>query len=760
MKKSIHFILLSFFIISCNGYNIDIKKDPTPTSMPPGKQSNPVVLDRYAKASEFRKRSLSVARSSHSAVTFSDTASAFTTKKVMIIGGQGWGTASNLSDVEVYDPKEDTFVTVDSLATARKYHTSVLLNDGRIMVIGGQGNSGNLNSVEIYNPSAQSPSFSSGPSLNTKRYGHTATVLSSGKVVVIGGYNSGGVVSSIEVWDPSSPNSFSVSNESLDIGRFVHAAVAFNDGSEKIMVSGGQGSSGFLSSVEIYDPVAESVTLGDPMTHTRRNHTASVVKYPNNDEKVIIIGGFSSPSNSNSLKSIEVFDSSSKTFDNVTLNLQDGRRNHTAVVIKDGRIMIAGGWDANNILDTVEFFNPKSTTKVTLGPKMATKRWEHTAVVVDNSGTEEVMIAGGGGFSPLSSIESFIPSSNSYLSTAALVPDRGYHTTEIVKDSSGKKLVVVIGGEGSGGILDSIEVYDPAKDEFFAKKSLATARYAHASVVINHNGTEKVMIIGGYNNSGTVSSIEIYNPWNNTFESNIKNLKTKRFSHSAVVIDDGSGQKVMIAGGHDGSNYLSSVEIYDPSLNVITYGASLSTSRFAHTATVILDSNNDEKVVLAGGYNGSTLSSVEVYDSVSNSVSAGLSLPTAAYTHTATVVDGGKQILFIGGSNGSPLNSASLYDFASSSPTHLKVNGTNSLLSNARHGHTATLKSDGTVLICGGQGSNGILKSVEIYSLSSDSFSNGADLAVGRRYHSVEVLDNDDIFIIGGYSNGWEFIEQ
>src|SRR5262249_34363258 len=115
--------------------------------------------------------------------------------------------------------------------------------------------------------------------------------------------------------------------------------------------------------------------------------------------------------------------------------------------------------------------------------------------------------------------------------------------------------------------------------------------------------------------------------------------------------------KVLVAGGHNGS-ILSSAELYHPASGTWTATGSLGTPRTAHAATLLPNG----KVLVAGGDNGSSiLSSAELYDPGSGTWTATGSLGTARTVHKASLLPNGK-VLVVGGFNGSSLSSVELYD--------------------------------------------------------------------------------------------------
>src|SRR5215469_7109893 len=100
--------------------------------------------------------------------------------------------------------------------------------------------------------------------------------------------------------------------------------------------------------------------------------------------------------------------------------------------------------------------------------------------------------------------------------------------------------------------------------------------------------------------------------------------------------------------------------LIDPSW--VTTG-SLGTARASHTATLLPSG----QVLVAGGFNGGSLSSAELYNPATGSWSSTGSLGTPRDSHTATLLPSGKVLIVGGEFNGGSLSSAELYNPATGS---------------------------------------------------------------------------------------------
>jgi hypothetical protein len=84
-------------------------------------------------------------------------------------------------------------------------------------------------------------------------------------------------------------------------------------------------------------------------------------------------------------------------------------------------------------------------------------------------------------------------------------------------------------------------------------------------------------------------------------------MSTARVYHTATLLPSG---KVLVAGGYNGNNYLSSAQLYDPGSNAWSQAGSMNFARDAHTATLL----NNGKVLVAGGANATTVPAIaELY---------------------------------------------------------------------------------------------------------------------------------------------------
>ena len=95
-----------------------------------------------------------------------------------------------------------TFLTTGALNTARDYHTTTLLPNGKILVAGGRTTGAtSLATAELYDPATGTWTVT-GP-MHAARAQHTATLLPNGQVLVAAGYNNTTRLASAELYNPA-----------------------------------------------------------------------------------------------------------------------------------------------------------------------------------------------------------------------------------------------------------------------------------------------------------------------------------------------------------------------------------------------------------------------------------------------------------------------------------------------------------------------------------------------------------------------------
>jgi len=184
------------------------------------------------------------------------------------------------------------------------------------------------------------------------RTAHAATALTDGRILITGGRASTGYIVAVsEIFDPATETS--TASATLTTARVDHTATLLPDG--RVLIAGGTGASGSLTSAEIFDPsnpAAGFQVLSADMRAARARHTATLL----NDGKVLIAGG-------DAAGTAEIFDPTTETFSSALLAMAAPRIGHTATLFSDDSVLLAGG-----NTDSMELFTP-ADQKFTLDPQ-------------------------------------------------------------------------------------------------------------------------------------------------------------------------------------------------------------------------------------------------------------------------------------------------------------------------------------------------------------------------------------------------------
>jgi hypothetical protein len=293
--------------------------------------------------------------------------------RVLFAGGPAAAAAA-----EVFDPATGLFTTTGSLTVARYDHSAVLLRDGKVLLVGGMVGEAATPSAELYDP--KSGTFSAIDQMATARWDPTGTLLDDGRVLVAGGTDGlmATVYASAEIYDPAT-RSFSATG-SMTTPRYLHTATVLQDG--RVLMTGGYGPEpGMreLQTAELFDPAEGKFTSTGSLSEYLLGQSATLL----NDGRVLIAGGTTAPgggcgivnppvlaavapvSNSGGanmdvrrvdpgdtprlgstcqfdVSTAEVYDPTVGTF-KLTGSMTTPRYRHTATLLSDGRVLIAGG---------------------------------------------------------------------------------------------------------------------------------------------------------------------------------------------------------------------------------------------------------------------------------------------------------------------------------------------------------------------------------------------------------------------------------
>jgi hypothetical protein len=286
-----------------------------------------------------------------------------------------------------------------------------------------------------------------------------------------------------------------------------------------------------------------------------------------NDATVLVVGGMVTQSNGIRVKSnlAELYQMGSHTFV-ATGSMADARYGHTATLLRDGRVLVVGGADLMDGIDnlaTAELYDPL-TGKFTRTGSMAQGRADHTATLL---GDGRVLIAGGfgGGTLPLATAEIYDPASGAFTATGPMTVARQNHTANLLP---GGQVLIAGGIDDNSHVLASAELYDPASGTFHATGSMTAAREFHTATAL---GDDRILIAGGTNGVGGAAKplvlAEIYDPSTGRFTST-GSMTIPRRGHTATLLAYG---QVVVAGG-DGTN---SLEVYWPDTGKFGYGQAL-----------------------------------------------------------------------------------------------------------------------------------------------------------------------------------------
>jgi len=322
-----------------------------------------------------------------------------------------------------------------------------------------------------------------------------------------------------------------------------------------------------------------SVIPATPMLDPRSGHSATLLQ----DGRILIAGGMRR--NQDFYRSVELYDPATGKFQ-LTGEMNIARVGHAAVLLHSGKVLIAGGWIGHGCTDSAELYNP-ATGRFTLIAKMTELRGRPAATLLANG---DVLITGGADHPNTSggtaSAELFHATVQTFEALGPMHAARISHTATLLRDGR----VLVVGGRGDS-VTAVVDLYDPATKHFIQTGNMVTARYKHTAGLLPDG---RVLVAGGSDDrdwSGSLSSAEIYDPGSGEFSAT-SSLNDTRFKLPDEAAQLPSGQ-LLIAGGSK------EVETYNPATGRFALASGQLSNAWHYMSETRL---KDGTVLLAGGY--------------------------------------------------------------------------------------------------------------------------------------------------------------
>ena len=289
--------------------------------------------------------------------------------------------------------------------------------------------------------------------------------------------------------------------------RIAQVSVRLLDGRVLIAGGGGEGQ-GTTRTAELFDPATGTFTPTGSMAKGREVHTATLL----DDGRVLIVGGMTTTTQS--VATAEIYDPASGTF-RPAGTMRNATAFHTATLLNDGRVLVVGGspaaWTNNSTLDSAEIYDPSTGTWTTTG-LLPTGLTFHAATLLRDG---RVLLVGGfnGYAANIASTAIFDPATGTFSAGPAMAEGREFNTATLLQDG---RVLVVGGGNDYTNLkfLSSAEVYDPATGTFSATGRLANARTYHAATLLVDG---RVLVTGGYGATAPLAAAEIWDPATGTF---------------------------------------------------------------------------------------------------------------------------------------------------------------------------------------------------------------------------------------------------
>ena len=283
----------------------------------------------------------------------------------------------------IYTQNYGNWTSVAQMNIGRVHSASIVLSNGKVLVTGGEIDSSVsvTNTCELYDYQTNTWSFVA--NMNSERFYHQLTLIDSNRVLAIGGYRK----KSCEIYYIK--ENIWTTTDSLYVPRlYGYTTTLLNDG--RVVIVGGYFISEdseykiYLRDVEIYNPVTNLWSKTDSLKIGREFHTATLLENGN----LLIAGGGGAG------KECEKFDPLTEKWTTVD-SLNESRFEHSAILLSDNKVLVSGGTDFSNPTNpwknSCEVYD-YNTDKWNMVTPMYNARNNHSSVFLING---QILFVGG-----------------------------------------------------------------------------------------------------------------------------------------------------------------------------------------------------------------------------------------------------------------------------------------------------------------------------------------------------------------------------
>lgn len=311
-------------------------------------------------------------------------------------------------------------------------------------------------------------------------------------------------------------------SNSLQIPRYSVRATTLQTG--KVLLEGGFAPGSYTTESELYDPATDHWTPTGSMQTGRGEHSATLLA----DGRVLVAGGYPNTTTA------EIYNPQTGTW-SPTGSMSFPRTRHRATRLLDGRVLVTGGWQGC-MTSQSEIYSPATGTWSAAAP-MHTARAEHAAVLLQNG---RVLVMGGDQDCPTetySAAEIYDPQTDTWTPTNSMTMPRKFISAVVLPD--GRVLV-------AGSNAASAELYNPQTGQWTATGSMHRARFFNIGdgLLLRPDGT--VIAVGSDTVDGRTSS-EVFDPASGSWSDPVY-MNDNHCAGAVALLPDG---RPLVASGID-----------------------------------------------------------------------------------------------------------------------------------------------------------------------------------------------------------------